>query len=205
MAGNNCINAKTTGIQSLDSTGAITGRTVTGTANQFTITNGAGTAGNPVIEFSSAVHETSTQPVVLAYQSATSAAVTGDGTVYTVIFNTETNDQGSNYDNTTGIFTAPIDGNYSFMGNVGFGIFGFGTTTTFSVQIVTTPATLPCTSNAVANVGSTNIIWCPFQAVVRLSSGNTAKIQAIGAGGTKTNTIFGGAGWFTWFSCSLLN
>lgn len=40
--------------------------------------------------------------------------VTGDGTAYTIIFDVEAVDRGNNFDITTGIFTAPVTGNYFF-------------------------------------------------------------------------------------------
>jgi len=56
----------------------------------------------------------SAQPCFCAFVSSTISNVTGDGTAYTVIFDTERFDRGSNYDNTTGIFTAPVTGIYHF-------------------------------------------------------------------------------------------
>lgn len=52
------------------------------------------------------------QPAFLAYLSATVTNVTGDGTFYTVLWNSEVFDQNSNFDTGTGIFTAPITGKY---------------------------------------------------------------------------------------------
>jgi len=40
--------------------------------------------------------------------------VTGDGTVYTVVCDNVVIDQSASYNNTNGIFTAPVDGNYLF-------------------------------------------------------------------------------------------
>ena len=53
------------------------------------------------------------QPAFLAYLSSTLSNVTGDGTwYYPIIFDQEIFDQGSNYNNATGIFTAPVTGKY---------------------------------------------------------------------------------------------
>ena len=51
-----------------------------------------------------------------ALQSATINNVTGDGTVFTIISNTVLFDQSGDYDNTTGIFTAPVAGRYMIGG-----------------------------------------------------------------------------------------
>lgn len=52
------------------------------------------------------------QPAFSAYNSASNNNVTGDGTVFTVEFDTEVFDQGSDYNNTTDTFTAPVAGRY---------------------------------------------------------------------------------------------
>ena len=55
------------------------------------------------------------QPAFSAILSATTASdKTGNNTIYTLICNTEIFDQGSDYDNTTGTFTAPVTGIYRF-------------------------------------------------------------------------------------------
>lgn len=54
------------------------------------------------------------QPTFRAYISIPTGNVTGDGTDYFFIWDTEVFDIGGNYDHTTGTFTAPIDGVYEF-------------------------------------------------------------------------------------------
>jgi hypothetical protein len=46
--------------------------------------------------------------------SALQSNVTGDNTVYTVIFATENDDVGANFNTSNGTFTAPVTGNYQF-------------------------------------------------------------------------------------------
>ena len=52
------------------------------------------------------------QPAFLAYVNTTLTNVTGDSTIYTITYDTEVYDQGSNFSATT--FTAPVTGRYNF-------------------------------------------------------------------------------------------
>jgi len=90
-------------------------------ATSFTQSNGVVTYnGTSLVNYagpqidSSGRYTNTSQPLVGAYLSSTVSNVTGDGTAYTVIFDTESFDQGSNYNNSTGVFTAPIAGKYLF-------------------------------------------------------------------------------------------
>jgi hypothetical protein len=56
MAFNNVLNENSTGFQSLASSGVSTGRTLTATANQTSITNTDGTGGNPVVSLTSTIY-----------------------------------------------------------------------------------------------------------------------------------------------------
>jgi len=80
------------------------------------------------------------QPAFLAYKSANSDNVTGNNTLYTVICNTEVYDQGSNYNNTTGTFTAPVTGRYHFCAYVRMEEVG-ATATTTSLLVTTSNRT----------------------------------------------------------------
>lgn len=53
-------------------------------------------------------------PAFFAYPSSDLVDVTGDGTVYLMIFDSEQFDIGGNYDTSTGLFTAPATGKYMF-------------------------------------------------------------------------------------------
>lgn len=56
MATNNAANQSNLGVQSLTSAGAFNGRTITGTSNQISVTNGNGTAGNPTLALTSTIY-----------------------------------------------------------------------------------------------------------------------------------------------------
>jgi len=88
------------------------------TANSSLLkTNGSGV---PSMTTTGSVTETNgqfnwpLQPAFRATLSADPTNVTGAGTAYTIVFNTEAFDQNSDFDATTGIFTAPVTGIYHF-------------------------------------------------------------------------------------------
>lgn len=53
-----------------------------------------------------------------AYRSSTASDVTGDGTAYTIPFNTAVINLSGSYNTGTGVFTAPTTGNYLFTSTV---------------------------------------------------------------------------------------
>lgn len=70
----------------------------------------------------------SAQPVFTAFLSTNPSNVTGDATVYSIIFDTADINQGTYYNTSTGIFTAPVTGTYSFTFTVTFSSLGSGHT-----------------------------------------------------------------------------
>ena len=52
------------------------------------------------------------QPILVAQVNSTLTDVTGDGTTYTVVFDTIASQQGSNFNTGTGVFTVPVAGYY---------------------------------------------------------------------------------------------
>ena len=57
-------------------------------------------------------------PAFFASNSTTRSNVTGNGVLYTVIFDTELFDQNANYNAATGQFTAPVSGRYFLQAQV---------------------------------------------------------------------------------------
>lgn len=76
------------------------------------------------------------QPAFLADLSASALNVTGAGSVYVLLANTEIFDQNSDYNNATGVFTAPITARYEF--NVGVNIADLTVNMTASVLQLST-------------------------------------------------------------------
>ncbi len=151
--------------------------------------------------FTTSVINTS-QPAFSAYLLTTVANVTGNGAAYTIIFDTESFDQGSNFNSGTGIFTAPTTGMYLFRWNVVFLTTALATfsqvklTTTANDFIVSQDTVIPSTT--ITQSGSM---------LAPMTSGNTAKIVITGTGSAgDTWTVYGNSTYAksTSFSGSLI-
>jgi len=120
-----------------------------------------------------------------AVQSADIANVTGDGTNYTVICNTEIFDIGNNYNNATGIFTAPITGVYWFVGNAWFGNVGTGTRGNVTLQ-TTARRYVGSAFNPQTLKDIGNDIVQHVTAIANLNAGDTAYLTMAISGQAKT-------------------
>ncbi len=140
-----------------------------------------------------------------AYLSSTASDVTGDGTDYTIIFDTEIYDDANNYNNGTGVFTAPVAGIYNLSSKISLQqisdqtLCGFNITTTGTyANTYTTWGVSPVNVKR-----GDNVMTCDVSLSVRMDAGDTAHISiSIGGGGNaKTIDVIGlnGASYFSGF------
>lgn len=140
------------------------------------------------------------QPAFLAHGAATFTNVTGDGTTVTVVFDNEAFDQNSDYDNTTGTFTAPVTGKYFLEGAIGW----TGLTSSHTRQItriVTSNGTyFVCFNNPFVVQDSNGFINAVGSALFDMDAADTATITGTVYNGSKVvdidnarSTYFSGA------------
>ena len=172
-------------------------------ATSFTQSNGIVTYnGTRLVNYagpqinSSGIQTNTTQPSFSARANTPVNYVTGDGTTYTMIFPIVDSNQGSNYNSSTGVFTAPATGLYYFYGavqatditaqNVAF-VQLTATINTFIANLVN-PAGLVISGQIGLQIG----------AAIYMSSGDTCSFAMTFSNSTKTvnfggnNCYFGG-------------
>lgn len=184
MATNNAINLASSGLVAYDGAGIFTGRTVTGTTNQIAITNGSGTAGNPTAALASIV-TIPTQPAFLVTLSGTVSNVTGDGTNYTVAYDTTVFDQGTNI-TTNNTFTAPITGIYFICAAVTLtGLTALDTSARIDILVAGTANTAYRINPGTTFPASGGLTICA-SSFLSVTSGQAVTIRIVVGGSTKT-------------------
>lgn len=141
------------------------------------------------------------QPAFFAYIDTAPANVTGDGTTYTLACNNVLFDNGSNYNNSTYTFTAPVTGVYI----VSIGVL-FQNTVTANTAVIQLGGTVPVYTYgntagfAAAGNNPLNVVWPR-----KMTAGDTFTANVSCSGGAKTVGVYGGVNDpRTWFSAYLV-
>lgn len=135
-----------------------------------------------------------------ALKSATTNNVTGDGTEYTVIFDSEVYDRGNVYNNSTGIFTAPRDGFYYLQAQVLVSDIDSGSLTG-NIYIKTTPKNIRfAQANPYVCKSGTGSFSMHGSAAMYLTAGDMAYVTITLDSGLKTTDVVGASSLYTFFS-----
>jgi hypothetical protein len=144
------------------------------------------------------------QPAFLAYATGAQNSVTGNQTLYTVLFATEVFDQGSNFAAST--FTAPVTGRYRLEACVGFN--GIASTNTQG-QCIIAASNRSCVnecSSPYAIRNSTGYVGYTISCLIDMDAADTAVVQFLvgpGTGAKGINILVDATTLYTYFSGNL--
>lgn len=147
----------------------------------------------------------SSQPLVSAYVNTSVNNVTGDGTNYTVLFNTVLVNNSSSYVSGSGVFTAPVAGNYLVTGSIG--LTGLGAADTAGIILVGfTARTYQMTAmnyGAIRDVNNNLVV--PFSVISPMAISDQVLIGVQVSNGTKNIGVLGSANPLTFLGIYLLS
>lgn len=132
------------------------------------------------------------QPSFCAYNSSADANVTGDGTAYAVICNSEIWDQNSDYNNATGGFTAPSTGRYRFRGSVQLSNLGASHSQVFLYLVTSNRTyTLALFNPVNLRTGGSNIVVAAGEVLADMDASDAAYLYVAVSGSTLTVQVDG--------------
>lgn len=179
-----------------------TGASVLGDTNQQIAIVGDGStctiAGNPsahsltVTAINPAVQKISFRATATSNQ----ALVTGDGTPYTVLFPNAVYDSATNYNTSTGVFTAPVTGTYIFVCGIGYSLesespgdatfvqAGFTVNGSTNDIGFASPTSVTCTNYYGFPFTTIPLYYFTFSSIYRLNANDQVACLIIGQGGS---------------------
>jgi len=159
----------------------VTGTTSTGT-NVIVSSSGQLTAGG--------IGTNTSQPAFLAYNSSNVANATGDGTSVNISLDSEVFDQGGNF--ATSTYTSPVNGKVLLCYTLGlFNLTALHTEVIFYVIVNAVSYEVERCNPGVIRSGSSNQITISGSLIVSMNAGQTAFLQCVVSGSTKTVGITG--------------
>ena len=145
-------------------------------------TDAIGDSGAPTALNASSMRAANIPSILVKPVDSGLANVTGDGTVYTIVYGSEVFDQGADFSSTT--FTAPVTGRYQVSGQVMLSNMASGHTTAV-INVVTSNRSYLQQFNPYA-ISSGTLAPMPFSAIVDMDAADTITVTAAVSGGAKT-------------------
>jgi len=144
------------------------------------------------------------QPAFSAIVGTTISNVTGDSTGYTIIFNSEEFDTNGDFDTSTGLFTAPVAGVYSF--TAGVSIYGITSSHTSDDIFIkdNTDNWYGNKQNLYATATAAGYRYMTLAATFYMAASDTAGVEMRIYNGAKVVDVLGQSYPTTWFSGCLL-
>ena len=134
------------------------------------------------------------QPMFQAYLSATASNATGDGTVFTIICDTENFDQGGNYAHATGIFTAPVTGKYCFNSNI-YTYDMAAAHNSYLISYVSTALTVISPATNAYSLSATGTLTFSSSVIIPMTAADTCYLTLKVSGGNKVVEVYGANGY----------
>jgi hypothetical protein len=143
------------------------------------------------------------QPCFMATLNPAVTNVTGDGTDYAVVFNGETWDNNSDFNTTTGVFTAPVTGKYFFNVNLRLNELTSSHTTGWVDFVASSRTKRIYYGNPYVTAVSGTTALIQGNTLLDMTAGDTCYINVRISGGTKVVDVYNDAV-YTWFSGHLV-
>ena len=180
--------------------------------NNITSTDGSITIANTANHIDLKANYPATNSAFSAYSSVDQLNVTGDDTIYLVQFDTELFDEHADYDHTTGIFTAPQTGHYSFNAQIGYKADATGADQVSlkifndTIGVSYNGDVFPTRNQAVGFYGKDDVISYQIKVSIPATAGNQISVKVQGGNNAKADDIIGVASGsiYTYFSGYLL-